>query len=256
MNEIHLLLDETAVAYPTRNKCWKIFDVLKLTTIREIPALSDLTVSGTRHGSRKHIIEMGEYTNNEFADIEQGDIVVDVGAFIGSFTMYAIENGAEQVVAIDPNASLSGILSRNMSECESVTVVPKAAWNTTDVLEINQSLYPTENSVLSPDNSPLKESFSVQADTVPNIVRDSGFNRIDYLKVEAEGVEPEILEGALADDMPIDRIGVNTGAERYGEPVTDEVVEILEDHGYEYDIGDQTATVYGKQPLDRAEPED
>lgn len=55
-------------------------------------------------------------------------------------------------------------------------------------------------------------------------------DHIDFLKVETEGVEPEVIDGISG--ISVDKIAVDCGPERDGEPVTDEVSNRLDEMGY------------------------
>lgn len=171
------------------------------------------------------------YSYPKFVEVEQDDVVVDVGAYIGGFSMVAAESAAV-VIAVEPTAATNNILKSNVAEYDNIEVVPKAAWNERDTLEINQSYHPSENSPLDVDSYERGQSFRVAADTVPSIVRELGYKKIDFLKIEAEGVEPEILQGALEDGMDIDKIAIDTSAERDGETSGEEVRSLLEEYGY------------------------
>lgn len=233
LHEILLLLDEHAIAYPD-DGYWKLVKLPRFRKVRYLPALS--LIPGTHHGSTHHSKMLGKlYKCSGFLDIEEGDVVVDVGAYVGGFTMFASEV-AQHVIAIEPNETSGDVLTSNLEDYKNVTVVPKAAWYRKEKLEINKSSSPSENSILRPDTRSINQSYEVNANTVPNIVREFGFNRIDYLKIEAEGVEPEILRGALNDTMTIRKIAVDASPERDGEDTVTEICDILERYGYSFKI--------------------
>ncbi|MBX0288602.1 FkbM family methyltransferase [Haloarcula salinisoli] len=230
LSEAHLLLEECAVAVPTFDGEWQLVDIPDWRLARRLHTLA--LVEGTRHGSPTHQQLMADiYTNRGFARVKSGDVVVDTGAYVGGFTRYAAERASE-VIAVEPNATVSDVLWWNTTDLPNVTVVPEAAWVEPTELEINTSVHAFENSVLAPDNYETGDSFRVDADTIPNIVREHGHERIDFLKIEAEGVECEILQGALETGFPIDRIAVDASPERNRGDVVDEVCEILATHGY------------------------
>lgn len=235
-HELHLLLEEQSVAYPMENN-WQLVEITSLAKTRVLPTLSSrIQSAGTRHGSEKHVDIMERiYTYDTVVCVEDGDIVVDVGAYVGGFSYFASQR-ASTVISIEPTEATTDVLSTNMKNRKNVVVVAKAAWDRADTLQINQSSYPNENTILRPDRGGSSDSFTVSADTVPNIVREAGFDRIDFLKVEAEGVEPEILTGALEDGMEIRKIAVDASPERGGEDTVSEIVSILESHGYEFFI--------------------
>lgn len=232
MYQLHLILDEKAIAYPIEKYKWQIVSLPRMRKERQLPTLDP--AGGYRHGSNNHQKIMKTiYSFPGFVSIEPEDVVVDVGAYVGGFSMFGADT-AECVIAIEPTAAVNNILQHNLREYQNIEIVPKAAWNSNDILKINQSHHPSENSILTVDAQETNDSFLIQAETVPDIVRSIGYQSIDFLKIEAEGVEPEILEGALEDEMKINKIAVDTSAERDGEKCSDEVISLLECYGYEW----------------------
>jgi len=204
---------------------------------RKIPVLSELVGSSigipTRHASSKHKRRMKQdYTKSGFVEIEDGDIVFDVGAYVGGFTEIAARN-AKEVYAIEPNTKIMDSLHYNTQNLINVTIIPKAAWKEKTKIEVNQSLFPNDNSIFQPDDLSIGQSFTVQAETIHQIAIDNCVEKIHFLKVEAEGAEPEVLQGALGKGIRIEKISVNTGPERNGETTTDKVADILYKNGYE-----------------------
>ncbi|WP_170095653.1 FkbM family methyltransferase [Haloarcula argentinensis] len=251
LEEIHLLLDEHSLAYPLRGGGWQVVRLPSFSLGRRIPVITR-SVLDTRHGSAKHTKLMRDmYSFDGFVTVEQDDIIVDVGAYIGTLSFCFAERSGS-FVSIDPMAAISNHLIYNTQSYTNAIIVSKAAWKEKTKLEINRSLLPNENSILEPDQGDLNSSFTVDADTVPNLVRDLGIEHIDYLKIEAEGVEMEILEAALADEMEIEKIAVDCSAERDGNDVISGIGTILESYNYEWrtnqeSLGWGSEIVFAKQ---------
>lgn len=234
--ELYYLKEEKVVAYPTRSGNWVLLNIPGFHPIRKLPSL--FSIPGIRHGSRDHQRVLEQiYTCDNFVGIEEKDTVVDVGAYVGGFTTFASEN-ADHVVAIEPNEAIDDILSFNTRNKENVVIVPKAAWKCKTSVELNTSFRAYENSILSPDKHDKNEVFEVEADTVPNIAREVGVDQVDYLKVEAEGAEPEVLQGVLTDPMKVRKIAVDASPEREGQDAIEEVSSMLESHGYSVEVKD------------------
>lgn len=246
LEQLHLLLSEQAIATPVETG-WQIRDVRTFRLNREIPHLFENFVE-THHGSRRHIeILSDRYQDAGFVEIEPDDTVIDVGAYVGTFTQYAVERGASCVVAVDPSAQVYDSLYTNTEEYGNVTVIPKAAWSERDTIDLQLSLHPHQNSVIEPDEFDLEETIKVDADTVPNIAQDVGISEIDFLKIEAEGVEPEILLATLADEITVEKIVINAGYERYGESTAERVTDLLDRYDYQWQIDEQTMNVFARR---------
>jgi FkbM family methyltransferase len=225
-------LKEGAVPYPSNDGNYKIFKLSDLAVDRRMPAVT--TAHYVPHGSSFHQNLLSNiYNYEDFVSLENDDTVVEVGAYIGTWTEIAAEV-AERVIAIDPLARVDNSLQYNIHEHDNVRIVDKAAWSENKEVQINTSHNPNENSILSPDDFATGVSITLPGDTVPNIARENGIEKIDYLKIEAEGAEPEILTGALTDDMEITKIAIDAGPERGEENVSEEVISILEKHDYHW----------------------
>lgn len=246
---LDILINERSIVYPSKGE-WLVFDILKFQNKRKLPVLTE-NINNVRQATEEHQKIMEKiYTKENFVELEDGDVVVEVGAHIGGFTIAASDK-AEKIVAIDPNSSISDSLNFNTKDKTNVEIVPKAAWNEKTQLKINQSLYPNDNSILTPDENDLDSFFIVEADTIPNICKDKEIKKIDFLKIEAEGVEPEILESALEGQISISKISIDGTAERNGEPTTRQVEELLREYNYEIKRSDKSERsgkiVYGRK---------
>jgi FkbM family methyltransferase len=198
-----------------------------------------------QHGSRENRYrQAGAYTLNY--EIEPGDVVVDVGAYLGQFSLYAAET-ASKVIAIDPYASVNDCLQLNVANSPEIAVYPVAAWNKDEPLSIQLSHYPSDTSLLEPDILPTGKEVEIPGRTISSICAEAGVDSIDVLKIEAEGVEPEVLEGA----PDANKIVVNCGPERQGQKPTETIVEMLQQRGYDVQViqtGETFAPKYGESP--------
>lgn len=229
--QLHLLLDERSIAIPNTEEGWQVRKLPFFHPERHLLTLSP--VAGTRHGSRRHQQILGDlYSYDGFVTIGPSDVVVDVGAYIGGFSLFAAKRAAA-VIAVDPNAILHDVLDENLSAESNTIVVPVAAWNSNTTIKINQSFYPYENSPLPVDLQSTGNCFEVEALTIPRIIQSEGYDHIDFLKIEAEGAELEILDGVFKTDLPVSKIAIDASPERDGHSQVSEIVEKLENHGYE-----------------------
>lgn len=161
---------------------------------------------------------------------KDGDIVVDVGANIGEFTLYAAAKGA-RVVALEPDPWVFKCLTGNLGRFSQTKGLPLALWNERATLNFFSAADKADSSLIEPD-TPIRSIVDTEAwplDEVPEIAE---FEQIDFLKIDGEGAEPEILEGAAATLGKVRRIGIDIGPERHGESTKDQVTAILESVGF------------------------
>lgn len=152
-----------------------------------------------------------KYTLEGFVEVRRGDVVVNVGAYVGAFSVYAAE-AAARVLACEPSERTFRALERTTGDLPNVTPVRVLLYNEEREVELMLSQDPTENSVIDVDGGATTGTEPVRAATLSVLVSELGLEAVDFLKVDAEGAEPEVIEGAL--DTRITKLAVDCGAER------------------------------------------
>ena len=121
--------------------------------------------------------------------VKAGDVVLDCGADIGTFTRSALNQGAKVVVSIEPSPDKEPCLRRNFEKeiaAGRVIVVPKGVWNE------EGSLVLYGDSVVEKRAS---EGVRVPLTTIDKLVGDLKLPRVDYIKMDIEGAEKQALAG-------------------------------------------------------------
>lgn len=133
---------------------------------------------------------------NPSESVQQGDVVLDIGAHIGVFTAKALDLGAAKVVAVEPDPSNVECLRRNFSKeitAGRVVLVEEAAWNKRETLTFHLGESSAWNSLMGGSGPGTLE---VAARPLDEIVAELGLESVDYVKIDVEGAEAEVLEGA------------------------------------------------------------
>lgn len=123
----------------------------------------------------------------------EGDLIVDIGAGIGEFTLWCADAGA-RVIAFEPDPLAFACLERNISGRAGIQVFPHALWKDRAELRLHGSVDTTRSSLIE-NGSASARLADVEAwplDALPAVTR---LPVIDFMKVDGEGVEPEILAG-------------------------------------------------------------
>jgi FkbM family methyltransferase len=129
------------------------------------------------------------------------DNIVDVGANVGVFTEYLIQNEiTEKIIAVECDSKALKDLKNNFKREYRVEIIPKALNSTNDPITFYQSEEnPIISSAIHPDqlknhNAGIKGSDKVIVDTVTikDIIDKLG--NIDLLKIDIEGGEYEIIK--------------------------------------------------------------
>lgn len=197
----------------------------------------------THRGHKKRCEEtLQKYTLNDFVEIETGDTVIDIGAFIGEFSIGAHELGTT-IHALEPSPIPFYCLRRNTQTKNSIACYQTGIWKEDTTIGFSIAENQTENSALNIDTGEVTDDIIIEAKTIESFIKENDITNVDFLKVEGEGAEPEILEGSV--DASINKIAVDAGAERYGEETVEPVIKILTENGYE--VRESNAMVFARK---------
>jgi FkbM family methyltransferase len=157
-------------------------------------------------GNRLALAEvLGEQEEDVYAlhgrGVRPGDVVLDCGANVGSFTRHALDAGASRVVAIEPAPENVECLRRTYAgeiRDGRVILYPKGVWDHDDTLVIRRI-----GGQSGGDSVALKFPGSEAGPTVPlttidKLVEELRLDRVDYIKMDIEGAEKNALTGARA----------------------------------------------------------
>lgn len=140
----------------------------------------------------------------------EGDIVIDVGAGIGEFTLWCADAGA-RVVAFEPDPLAFASLEKNTSSLPGVQIFPYALWKERTNLRLHGTLDTTESSLIE-DGKANSRNVDVEAWPLDQLQSMARLPVIDLMKVDGEGVEPEIISGASRTLIRTRVVAVDIGA--------------------------------------------
>jgi FkbM family methyltransferase len=166
----------------------------------ETPGGTFWTPSRSRYGLPFHLAEqsMDIYGKGEMG-VREGDIVLDCGANIGTFTRTALNRGAKTVVAIEPAPENLACLRRSFSKEIAdgrVIVYPKGVWHKEDVLTLHiHHDNSAADSFLIKEGKSEEETVQAPLTTIDKMVSELGLERVDFIKMDIEGAEPNALRG-------------------------------------------------------------
>lgn len=137
---------------------------------------------------------MTDHDYERYLKVNRGDIVLDVGASVGGFTIsVAPKVGADGVlVAIEPEPNNSICLEKNTSKLNNVRIVRKYVSNHKGKEKLCVARKYRKELGIPADN----EYIEVQTDTLDSIVSNLEIERVDFMKMDVEGAELEVIERA------------------------------------------------------------
>lgn len=126
-----------------------------------------------------------------------GDIVIDVGAAFGFYTIMAAKKVGQQgrVVAIEAQPDSFEMLNKNikLNRLANIATLNYAVYSKRTTLK----LYGSYSIIQERAGQSLQSYIEVSADTLDNLLRQMGIDEVNWIKVDVEGAELEVLKGAV-----------------------------------------------------------
>ena len=133
------------------------------------------------------------FGKNEYGKIPEHGTIIDIGANIGVFSLYAINNSAKQVYSFEPNPEAYQVLKRNIetNNLENNVRVFNLAVSDKD----NVSMYiPAQSSPYnSSSNEPEPKQVECKTISLDTLIDDQDIDIIDLIKIDCEGCEYKVL---------------------------------------------------------------
>ncbi len=172
----------------------------------------------------------------EKVKISKGDIVIDIGCNIGELT-YFLSKFNPTIYACDIEQKAIDCIKLNCLSNEKIIIEKLAIWNQEGQLDFESKVNQASSTLLKPNviNSDVNIQ-KIKSVTLDTFFEQKNIKRAKLVKVEAEGGEPEILEGASKSLKNIEFISIDCGPERYGKTTFDEVIKILRGNNYDIKI--------------------
>jgi FkbM family methyltransferase len=130
--------------------------------------------------------------------------LMDIGARGGiSYPFDKMSNLS--IILVEPDLEEAERL-KALSTSKDVSILPYALWSAKSINKLNLTKSPGASSILTPnkvflDQFPESIRFSitkevlVECDTIDNLANSSLINRLDFIKIDVQGAELEILKG-------------------------------------------------------------
>jgi len=177
---------------------------------------------------KKLLAEYCVYPNTELK-INKDDYIIDCGANIGEFSIaFSLQYDVKKFICFEPDPSEFKVLSKNISS-KNCILINKALSNKNGLSDFYLDNTTGDSSLLINEN--VKHT-TIETLTLDKFVSEAHIESIGFIKIEAEGFEPEILEGALNTLNIIKYISIDCGFERYGNSTFAQVSDFLIKHEF------------------------
>lgn len=147
----------------------------------------------------------------EYVALRPGNFVIDVGANIGEFSLFASNAGAN-AIAIEPDPFTLDRLNSNTSG-RNIEILAKCLWESCGLLRFNISPHDADGSLINPSDV-WREIY---VETLDHVLAGRDIKRIRLIKADVEGAEPEFLRGATKTLKVTEYVTMDCGSERRGE---------------------------------------
>ena len=158
------------------------------------------------------------------------DALIDVGANIGEVSYYAKQIGISRVIAVDPDPIAGECLEFNLRNTQ-IEIDPRALGQTNGNVIFYSQARSADSSLFKPSGDFIE--VEVQCLTLDQFFSEKSVKGNVLFKMDAEGFEPEILRSGRTALKQIKWAAIDAGAERGNETTVDEVVQILDEAGFD-----------------------
>jgi FkbM family methyltransferase len=166
-----------------------------------------------------------------------GDLVVDVGANFGLWSLLAARRGC-RVVAVEPVPATRALLARNAERnglTGRIELVGAAVSDATGTIEIAVPHGESGQASVSPDPGDAVERHAVEAMTLDALI---GERAVRFLKIDVEGHEPAVLRGAervlRSGRVEYLLLELSSAVLERGGHTSGELIDLLEGAGYTF----------------------
>jgi FkbM family methyltransferase len=158
---------------------------------------------------------------------------VDAGAHVGTFAIRiakAVVDGT--VIAIEPDKENLNYLEKNvkLNSIKNVVVVQKGLWSKSGRM-LFYLTHSASHSMFAQKG--VKKAAQIEVDTLDNILERVGMDKVNFIKINVEGTEIEVLKGARKTLMsnPVE-IVIDAHHTVDGRPTYETVIPMLRELGF------------------------
>lgn len=124
-------------------------------------------------------------------------LIIDLGAYTGlSTTFFALKYPKARIIAVEPESSNFELLEFHTQKNPNVDRINAGVWSSNAFLKITNKA--TEKWAFTVEEVSESDDYDVKSITIDSILKNSGCDTIDILKIDIEGAEKELLSKNVA----------------------------------------------------------
>ena len=127
---------------------------------------------------------------------KKDDVILDLGAYNSMFAIYSSKyiGSKGKAYVFEPNPKNFNTIKKNIriNKIKNIIPIKGGLWNKKDILEMSDN--DSESSIVLETKG---KKMRVPVDTLDNFVQKNNLQRIDFIKMDVEGAELEIIDGGV-----------------------------------------------------------
>jgi FkbM family methyltransferase len=168
----------------------------------------------------------GRYSLSRVTSIDDIEVFVDIGANIGELSLL-LSKTATRVIAVEPDPIARYCLIHNLATRTNCIVLDVALGNQSGLLPLYIKSDSADTTLLASGDDYIESIVECRTgnDILSELLADDVRSTI---KIDAEGYEPEVLQGMSKILTKISSIAIDAGMERYGKSTSHDCALLLE----------------------------
>ena len=181
--------------------------------------------------------------------INENDVVFDVGANVGIFSLFASKVKGTKIFSFEPHPINFRVLQENIQQnnfTDKVVCIDKALAINEETRYLVEGEIPGGHKLLNDrDVNSNKSLLKIEAVTINSILKKYNLDKIDFLKLDCEGAEGEIINSLGKEGLQkINKIALEFH-DNHSILNHNQIVEILEEAGFVVKINWDGVSNYG-----------
>lgn len=177
------------------------------------------------------------------AQFEEGDVLWDVGANVGAYSLYAATRPGVRVLAFEPEASNYYVLTRNIAingfwqRITPYCLALSEGMSFSTLSSFHDAIGGSKHAFGDPTESweeddPVVMQQGMVGFSIDQLIEDHGFAKPTHLKVDVDGIEEKILAGAQRTLRDPALKTIHIEVQKYKPEAEQAIRQTLEDAGF------------------------